>query len=140
MTRRRVLCVDAKNMSTSFPAVDAPHSWHSSRKACVKPKQLHTALAMEDATEPSTSQPAATGSTNSSTSTKNKSPLKRTVTTPRGKTSKVWDYFKLAHNRPGVVICSLCKIEMAYHISTSAMLEHLKRKHPCVLFDAQDKK
>ena len=140
MTRRRVVCVDAKNTSTSFPAVDAPHSWHSSRKAPVKPKQLHTALAMEDATEPSTSQqPAATGSTNS-TNTKNKSPLIRAVTTSRGKTSKVWDYFKLAHNRPGVVICSLCKIEMAYHISTSAMLEHLKRKHPCVLFDAQDKK
>lgn len=45
----------------------------------------------------------------------------------RLKMSKVWDHFILKEN---VVACVHCKIELAYHNSTSSMLQHLNRKHP----------
>ncbi|XP_059208582.1 E3 SUMO-protein ligase ZBED1-like [Centropristis striata] len=49
----------------------------------------------------------------------------------RQKVSKVWDHFKLKKTE-NLVQCVYCKIELAYHNSTSSMLQHLNRKHPFV--------
>lgn len=54
--------------------------------------------------------------------------------------SKVWEYFKFSPKRKGIVICSLCQTELAYHTSTTAMLEHLKRRHPPVSRGGDDNK
>ncbi|KAM7369362.1 hypothetical protein PAMP_013634 [Pampus punctatissimus] len=47
----------------------------------------------------------------------------------RQKMSKVWDHFKLKI-KDNIVVCVHCKMELAYHNSTTSMLQHLKRKHP----------
>lgn len=49
----------------------------------------------------------------------------------RPRSSKVWEYFKQSPDK--TVICSLCKIQMSHHGSTTAFQEHLKRKHPVTL-------
>nr|XP_054590206.1 E3 SUMO-protein ligase ZBED1-like [Nothobranchius furzeri] len=46
----------------------------------------------------------------------------------RQKLSKVWDHFTLKSKEN--VVCKHCKVELAYHNSTSSMLQHLLRKHP----------
>jgi len=43
-------------------------------------------------------------------------------------TSVVWNYFDLKE-AAGKVSCLLCKQELSYNRNTSAMREHLKRKH-----------
>ncbi|XP_040275761.1 E3 SUMO-protein ligase ZBED1-like [Bufo bufo] len=47
----------------------------------------------------------------------------------RHRVSKVWDHFKLRKKEKSVQ-CVYCKSELAYHNSTTSMLQHLNRKHP----------
>ncbi|XP_076150001.1 uncharacterized protein LOC143133919 isoform X2 [Alosa pseudoharengus] len=49
----------------------------------------------------------------------------------RPKPSKVWEYFRPTGNKR--VVCTLCQTSLAYHGSTTAMHEHLKRKHTGVV-------
>lgn len=47
----------------------------------------------------------------------------------RQKQSKVWDHFKLKL-KENAMQCVHCKVELAYHNSTTSMLQQLNRKHP----------
>lgn len=47
----------------------------------------------------------------------------------RQKMSKVWEHFKL-DIKANTVTCIHCKTALAYHNSTSSMLQHLHRRHP----------
>uniref|UniRef100_A0A8C5N3T4 BED-type domain-containing protein n=1 Tax=Gouania willdenowi TaxID=441366 RepID=A0A8C5N3T4_GOUWI len=49
----------------------------------------------------------------------------------RQKMSKVWNHFTL-RKADNMVQCIYCKTDLAYHNSTSSMLQHLNRKHPHV--------
>lgn len=42
-------------------------------------------------------------------------------------TLKVWQHFKWSENKQ--VVCTLCKVSLAQHSSTSAVHKHVKRKH-----------
>ncbi|XP_072233532.1 zinc finger BED domain-containing protein 4-like [Leuresthes tenuis] len=48
----------------------------------------------------------------------------------RQKMSKVWDHFRIKIKDNNTVVCEHCKMELAFHNSTTSMLQHLKRKHP----------
>ncbi|KAM4557393.1 E3 SUMO-protein ligase ZBED1-like [Fundulus diaphanus] len=50
----------------------------------------------------------------------------------RPKSSKVWEYFTLNKSKK-CVNCKICKSDMAWHGSTTVMMQHLKRKHVGVL-------
>ncbi len=47
----------------------------------------------------------------------------------RVRTSKVWESFTKLQTK-NAVVCNTCKAELAFHGSTTCMLEHLKRKRP----------
>ncbi|KAL1276759.1 hypothetical protein QQF64_036382, partial [Cirrhinus molitorella] len=47
----------------------------------------------------------------------------------RIRTSKVWESFTKLKTK-NAVVCNTCKAELAFHGSTTCVLEHLKRKHP----------
>lgn len=47
----------------------------------------------------------------------------------RQKMSKVWEHFRLKR-KENTVTCISCNTALAYHNSTSSMLQHLRRKHP----------
>ena len=49
----------------------------------------------------------------------------------RQRMSKVWDHFTVK-KEDNKVQCVYCKAELAYHNSTTAMIQHLNRKHPVV--------
>ncbi|KAM8766859.1 E3 SUMO-protein ligase ZBED1-like [Acanthopagrus schlegelii] len=50
-------------------------------------------------------------------------------TKKRQKMSKVWEHFKL-DTGGNTVTCIHCKTALAFHNSTSSMLQHLQRRHP----------
>ncbi|XP_077062361.1 E3 SUMO-protein ligase ZBED1-like [Siphateles boraxobius] len=50
----------------------------------------------------------------------------------RPKSSKVWEYFTLNKSKK-CVNCKICKSDMAWHGSTTVMMQHLIRKHVGVL-------
>lgn len=63
----------------------------------------------------------------------------REIITPRNLTSAVWKKFGFWAQRGEIikprekVICKLCKIELAYHSTTSNMWAHLSAAHPADL-------
>jgi len=46
----------------------------------------------------------------------------------RSKRSSVWNFFDKRSET--IVVCKLCKAELAYSSSTGSMLNHMKHKHP----------
>lgn len=66
-------------------------------------------------------------------------PAKLTKRASTSTLSVVWNYFDLEEDK-GRVICKLCKQELCYNRNTSAMREHLKRKHVHVNLDEEPKK
>ncbi|XP_054458167.1 E3 SUMO-protein ligase ZBED1-like [Anoplopoma fimbria] len=60
----------------------------------------------------------------------------REIITPRNLTSAVWRFFGFWAQRGKIVeprhkvICKLCKVELAYHSTTSNMRAHLSTAHP----------
>lgn len=45
------------------------------------------------------------------------------------KKSPVWQYFDIDDSNSSVVVCKICGANLAYHNSTSAMLNHMRLKH-----------
>ena len=64
----------------------------------------------------------------------------REIITPRNLTSAVWRFFGFWAQRGKIVeprhkvICKLCKVELAYHSTTSNMRAHLSTAHPARFF------
>lgn len=52
----------------------------------------------------------------------------------RPKFSKAWENFDLNAAKK-VVICKICKMELAWHGSTTMMNEHMKRKHVGIIIE-----
>ena len=51
--------------------------------------------------------------------------------------SVVWKFF-VKETDKAAVQCNLCNAKMAYHGSTSSMMEHIKRKHPLKIKDSKE--
>ena len=55
----------------------------------------------------------------------------------RPKTSKTWEHFTLDKVKQKIT-CKICKLDFAWHGSTTTMHEHLKRRHVGALQDEAD--
>jgi BED zinc finger len=52
----------------------------------------------------------------------------------QNKRSKVWANFEMKSDDK--VKCRICSLELAFHNSTTAMMQHLMRKHPWAMSDS----